>query len=503
MVKKIKKARKKIKRTKKPKKVQKKIRKIKTRKTKKPKRGRPPQAKKKMQKFKTKRGKRYSPKILRGMRDILPQEAKHWDYVLKKMTDLAESYGFQKIISPILEEQTLFEKSTGLSSDIVGKQMYQFTDHGSNKVALRPELTPSVVRAYIEQGMFNLPQPVKLFCFGPLFRYERPQSGRSRQFHQFDLEVLGSDKPLVDAEIILLSQTIFNVLGIGISIQINSLGCPECRKPYRSKLVAYFRSKQRWLCPDCQRRLKTNPLRILDCQNPGCQDLILQAPQLVDDLCQECQDHFVKVLEYLDEANVAYKLNPYLVRGLDYYTRTVFEFWPDRPENKKQEQKYDKEEKKEQKKKEIVVPQGAQSALGGGGRYDNLIESLGGQPTPATGVAFGMERIMEEIKVQKIRIPKQRLPQIFLAQIGEAACRQALKLFENLRREGFKVAENLAKDSLRSQMEIANKLGVRLTLILGQQEVLDKTIIIRNMHTGNQEIVDQEKIVKELKRKLR
>jgi len=258
--------------------------------------------------------------------------------------------------------------------------MYQFTDRSGTKVAMRPEFTPSIVRAYIEQGMFNLSQPVKLFCYGPLFRYERPQAGRYRQLHQFDLEILGSEKASIDAQIILFSQALFNILGIQIAIQVNSLGCPECRKPYRSKLVSYFRAKQRWLCSDCQKRLKSNPLRILDCQNPGCKDLISQAPQLVDDLCPECQSHFVKVLEYLDEAGVIYRLNPYLVRGLDYYTRTVFEIWPERPEPKEQKQKKEENEQEgeEKKEKEIVVAPGPQSALGGGGRYDTLIESFGG-----------------------------------------------------------------------------------------------------------------------------
>jgi len=454
---------------------------------------------------KVKRSGKYTPQILRGMKDILPKEVKIWNYFLKKATDLAEAYGFKKIMVPVLEEQMLYIKSTGLTSDIVEKQMYQFTDRSGTKVVVRPEFTPSIVRAYIEQGMFNMSQPVKLFCFGPLFRYERPQAGRYRQLHQFNLEALGSDKASIDAQVILFSQVLFDTLGIQTAIQVNSLGCPECRKPYRSKLVNYFRSKQKWLCPDCQRRLKSNPLRILDCQNSDCKDLISRAPQLVDDLCPECQSHFVKVLEYLDEANVIYKLNPYLVRGLDYYTRTVFEIWPERPELKEPKQKKeDNEQEVEEKKEEriIITPPGTQSALGGGGRYDTLVESLGGRPSPAIGVAYGIERIIQEIKIQKVKIPKLRGPQVFLAQIGEAACRKALKLFEDLRQQGFKIVENLGKNSLKAQMEVANRLGVKLTLIIGQQEVLDETIIIRNMHTGNQEIVDQGKIAKELKKRL-
>lgn len=436
---------------------------------------------------------------LRGMQDILPEQGKYWDYVLKKMINLSEGYGFKKILVPVLEKRLLFERSTGPSSNVVEKQMYQFRDRAGNQVVLRPEFTPSIVRAYIEQGMFNLPQPVKLYYFGPLFRYERPQAGRMRQFYQFGVEAFGSDKPLIDAQLILLSYTLFNSLGIEISIQVNSLGCMECRKLYRSKLVNYFKFKKRWLCPDCKRRLIKNPLRVLDCQKHTCQNLILQAPQIVDNLCDDCQNHLVKTLEYLDAANVVYTLNPYLVRGLDYYTRTVFEIWPDRSNLSNKVSTTDKQ----RTSKRPALSIGTQNALGGGGRYDSLIEDLGGQPTPASGVAYGIERIVEEFKVQEAKLPKEKVPQIFFAQIGEKASRRALKLFNDLRKLGFRVVENFAKDSLKTQMEIAHKLEVKLTLILGQQEVIDKTIIIRDMNTGNQEVVDQEKIAKELKKRLK
>jgi len=458
-----------------------------------------------------KKRRKYTPKILRGMKDVLPKDTRNWEYVLKKAVDLAKSYGFGQIISPVLEEQSLFEKSTGLTSDVVQKQMYQFIDQGGNKVVLRPELTPSIVRAYIEQGMFNFPQPVKLYYFGPLFRYERPQTGRLRQFNQFGLEIVGSDKPSVEAQLILFSQILFNTLNLKVKIQINSLGCAECRQFYRGKLINYLKSKKKFLCDECQKRLRSNPLRILDCKEKFCQDVVSQAPQLVDDLCPDCRQHFVKTLEYLDEANVIYKLNPYLVRGLDYYTRTVFEFLPDREGIEKKQIKTNNQGKKEEvkeeeekvKREEERLALSAQSALGGGGRYDTLVENLGGRPTPAAGLAYGFERIIEEINIQGITIPKIRTPQVFLAQIGELACRRALKIFEELRSDGFKIAENIAKDSLKAQMELADKMGVKLTLILGQQEVLDKTIIIRNMHTGNQEIVDQEKLSKELRKRLK
>ncbi|MDA2936096.1 histidine--tRNA ligase, partial [Patescibacteria group bacterium AH-259-L05] len=424
--------------------------------------------------------------ILRGMNDIYGEDIMYWQYTLKKMVDLSEQYGFNRIIVPVLEKHFLFEKSTGITSDVVEKQMYTFSDRAGNKVVLRPEFTPSVVRAYIEQGMFNLPQPVKLYYFGPLFRYERPQAGRSRQFHQFGIEVIGSEKSLIDAQLILFSQTLFNNLGIRASIQINSLGCEECRKSYRLRLVQYFKFKKRWFCEDCKERLSKNPLRVFDCQKETCQKFVYQAPQLVDYLCEDCQRHFVRTLECLDEINVVYEFNPYLVRGLDYYTRTVFEFWPDRSRQEKP---------KKQRQRSLAREKfGAQIALGGGGRYDNVMESLGGRLTPATGLSYGIERIIDELKKQKIKITKPRAPQIFFAHVGEKASLRALKLFNELQKERFKIAENFAKDSLRQQLEIANKLRVKLALILGQEETRNNTIIIRDMNTGNQEVIDQERL---------
>jgi len=427
---------------------------------------------------------KYSPQLLRGMKDILPAEQSARDYLLKKLTDLANAYGFKKIITPILEESKLFEKSTGLDTDVVKKQMYQFTDLGGKKVVVRPEFTPSIVRAYIEHGMFNLPQPLKFFYWGPAFRYERPQSGRYRQFHQFGLEVLGSNQALIDAEIILFSQTFFNDLNLPINIQVNSLGCAHCRSAYREELVNYLNSHKKSLCPDCQKRLEKNPLRILDCKNLLCQDIVSRAPQLINFLCKNCEKHFTKVLECLDEANVVYQLNPYLVRGLDYYTRTVFEIWPVIGE-------------KEERGKSSL------SALGGGGRYDTLIESLGGRETPAAGLSYGLERILQEMKTKNVRIYQARAPQIFFAQVGESAARHALRIFNELQSQGLKVAENFGKTSLKAQMKVADEMGVKLTLILGHQEVKDKTIIIRNMKTGNQEHVDVNKLIKEIKKRLK
>ena len=465
-----------------PKKILKKPRKV-LKKPKKKLRNRVPQKLKKVEEIKVKKF-GYTPKLLRGMKDILPKDQIVREFLIKKLVKLSKAYGFQEIITPIIEERALFEKSTGMATDIVEKQMYQFTDRSGKKVVLRPEFTPSIARAYIEHGMFNLTQPLKFFYYGPVFRYERPQAGRFRQFYQFGLEVLGSENSLIDAEIILFSQTLFQDLGLQTSIQINSLGCLNCRTIYREELIKYLRSKSKALCLDCQKRLNKNPLRVLDCKIPQCKEITRQAPQLINFLCPDCKKHFTKVLECLDEANVVYALNPYMVRGLDYYTRTVFELWPVALEGKED-------------------LSSSQTALGGGGRYDTLVESLGGRETPAAGVSYGLERIINEIKIQKAKVSRSQGPQVFFAQVGESAARQALRIFNDLQKQGIKIAENLAKTSLKSQMKIADEMGVKLTLILGQQETKDKTIIIRDMKTGNQEKVDVGKLFKELKKRLK
>ncbi len=419
------------------------------------------------------------PQLLRGFRDILPAEQDYWHFIRQTAENFAKGYSFSAIELPILEEANLFIRSIGKQTDIVEKEMFSFVDQGQGVVVLRPEATASVARAYVNHGMLNLPQPVKLYYWGPMFRRERPQSGRQRQFHQFGFEILGDGNPVIDAQIIAIASNFYQQIGLNqISIQVNSIGCPECRKIYIQELITYYRSKRRLLCEDCRARITKNPLRLLDCKKPSCQFARNEAPQIVDWLDEECKDHFMKVVGYLDELNVSYILNPFLVRGFDYYTRTVFEVWP-------------KEEK-----------EGSQSALGGGGRYDGLIELMGGQPTPAMGVAIGIERTISQLKQKEIKIPVSKEPDVFLAQIGDQAKVKALLLFEQLRQQNIIVAENFAKDSLKSQLELANKLKVRYALILGQKEVMDGTILIRDMESGVQEIIDFNKTAAELKKKL-
>jgi len=429
---------------------------------------------------------------LRGMKDVLPDEYKYWNLVNKKAIELAKTYGFRRIETPVLESCELYERSTGKTSDIVTKEMFAFIDKNGERVALRPEATPSLVRSYIEQGMFNLPQPVKLAWLGSVFRHDKPQAGRWRQFSQFNLECLGEVSPVADAQLILIAHNFFKELQVEVIIQINSIGCKECRQEYLVKLEEYYkeRGKRAKLCNDCKKRLGRNSLRLLDCKEKQCQALIADAPQMVDYLCEECKNHFIKVLEYLDELDIPYNLNPYLVRGLDYYNRTVFEIWPADSEAAMN------------KLEDIKAEQPRQNALGGGGRYDDLVEYLGGRPTPACGFGIGIERVIAKIKEKNIPLKEDDQPDIFLAQLGERARRKAILLFEELRRAGFQVRQAFTKDSLKSQLELANKLGVKYSIILGQKEIMDGTILIRDMESGIQEVVDYKKIRLEIEKRL-
>lgn len=442
--------------------------------------------------FKVKRGKFVS--RLRGMKDILPDEYKYWSLVFKKATELSKAYGFRRVETPILEGLELYERSSGRSSDVVTKEMFSFIDKNGERIALRPEATPGIVRAYIEHGMFNLPQPVKLLWLGPVFRHDKPQAGRFRQFSQFDLEIIGEPSPVADAELIALTHHFFSELQLDVMIQINSIGCAACRKEYLVKLENFYKERGRRakLCNDCKKRLVKNPLRLLDCKEKQCVEMAAEAPQIVDSLCDDCRNHFIKVLEYLDGLDIPYNLNPTLVRGLDYYNRTVFEIWPSSVEVA--------EDKSEQA--EGGGAQSRQSALGGGGRYDGLIEYMGGRPTEACGFGIGLERVIMKIKEKNIPLKDEEKGDIFLAQLGDQARRKIMLLFEELRKNGFNVRQAFTKDSLKAQLEAANKMGVKYTLILGQKEIMDGTILVRDMESGIQEIVDYKKITAELEKRL-
>ena len=423
---------------------------------------------------------------LRGMKDILFEEYKYWDLVIRKATDLAKYYNYNRIDTPVLEGLALYERSTGKTSDIVSKEMYAFPDKSGEKIALRPEATPGLVRAYIEHGLFNHSQPIKMFWMGPVFRHDKPQSGRYRQHTQFDLEIFGEENPAADVQVIQIAYNFFSELQVNVQIQINTIGCRECREEYIKKLLDFYqeRGKRTKLCNDCKKRILKNPLRLLDCKEEECIEVREDAPQIVDYICDECRDHFIKVLEYLDELEIPYNLNPFLVRGLDYYNRTVFEIWP-----------FSEEEKE-------GIDEKRQSSLGGGGRYDGLVEYMGGRPTPAFGMAIGIESTILKIKENNIPIKPDHKEYIFLAQLGDQARRKMMVLFEEMRKSGFNVRQAFTKDSLKAQLEVANKLNAKYTLILGQKELIDGTVLLRDMESGTQEVIDFNKINIEINKRL-
>lgn len=413
------------------------------------------------------------------MHDILGEEQEYFQKIHDAVKEVVNFYHFKKIITPILEETELFVKGTGAFTDIVEKEMFSLRTKGGDNLSLRPEGTPGVVRAYIEHGMRNLPQPVKFWYFGPCFRYERPQAGRYRQFHHAGLEVIGEKSSVVDVQIIQIFYGIIQKLKFkNLLIEINSLGDLNCRPNYRRLLVRYLKSRENLLCPDCKRRLKANPLRILDCKEAKCQEVVSGAPQMVDHLCNECKSHFKEVLEFLDEVGIPYYLNPYLVRGLDYYTRTVFEI-VEEGENK------------------------SQGTLIAGGRYDNLVKLLGGKDTPACGGAMGVERVINAMKNRGVALSQSANPEVYLAQLGVLAKRKSLKLLEDFRIAKIPVSESFSKDSLSVQLGIASRMGVKYALVFGQKEALEDSIIIRDMKTGKQNTVKITEVAKELKKGLR
>ena len=416
---------------------------------------------------------------LRGMKDILPKDQFFWDQVRRTSQRLARDYGFSRIDTPIVEYANLYIKGVGKGTDIIEKEMYTFTTKGRDKVALRPELTVGNCRSYIQNGMHLLPKPVKLFSTGPVFRYDRPQKGRYREHHQVNFDAFGEQDPILDAQIIQIANRLIQSLGIkAVQIQVNSIGCSVCRKDYKDLLVNYLESKKNKLCKDCKRRIYTNPLRVLDCKEDKCSQVAAAAPQSVDHLCAECHTHFKTLLEYLDELDLPYMINPHLARGLDYYTKTVFEIWSE-------------------------VESGKKLSLGGGGRYDNLIKLIGGKDTPAIGFGVGIERLVAEMKRVQAKPYQPPKPKVFLAQLGSLAKRKSLQLFSELEKNGILVAESFGRGNLRSQLKVANKLGVEITLILGQKETLDKTVIVKSMTTGAQETVSMDKLINVIKKRLK
>lgn len=411
----------------------------------------------------------------KGTQDLLPGTIEQWQYLEETIRSVCREYGYEEIRTPIFEATELFQRGVGQTTDIVKKEMYTFLDKGNRSMTLRPELTASVCRAYVEDKLYGQPQPVKLYYIGPMFRYERPQSGRFRQFHQFGVEVLGADQAIVDAEVISLVWNLYKRLGLkGLEVHVNSVGCPICRARHRELLQEFLANRKGELCNDCQERFERNPLRILDCKNPSCQTVTKGAPTTKDTLCDDCGTHFERVLEILGRAGVVYRVNPRLVRGLDYYTKTAFEV--------------------------MVEEIGAQSAICGGGRYDKLVEEIGGPPTPGIGFAMGIERVLAALQVQD-KLPKQE-PKLFamLIALGEKAQTEGFALLTALRSQGMPVGMDLLGRSLKNQLKSANRLGARYALILGEEELARNVLVIRDLTLGEQREVSLIDAVEEIKK---
>lgn len=414
----------------------------------------------------------------KGVHDILPKDHEYHTYIKKVMRHRARQAGFRRISTPMFEYEELFTRSIGDESDIVTKEMYNFQDKKGRKLVLKPEGTAGVARSYIQHGMNQWPQPVLLYYFEPHFRYDRPQKGRYRQFWQFGFEIMGESDPALDAQLIQTALKVYQDLGIAdtLDLQVNTIGTAECRKKYQEALEDFYVGKERAVPPEYRDTIYKNPMRLLDSKNEDLQILAQMAPAMRDYLDKESIAYHEELLEFLDEIGIEYTENDKLVRGLDYYTKTVFEFW-------------DKS-------------QGSQNAVGGGGRYDGLIEMLGGQPTPAVGFACGVERTIANMKREKIRVPSKDELHVFVAQLGKEAKKKCLGLIDDLRDEGLKTMGALGKGSINVQLRLANKFKVPYTVLIGLTEVREGTAIIRDMSKGTQETVKMEKVVAKLAKKI-
>ena len=413
-------------------------------------------------------------KAIRGFNDILPEEIGKWQFVEKTAREVFEGFGFSEIRIPIMERTELFSRGIGEATDIVEKEMYTFTDKSGNSLTLRPEATASMARAYLEHQLYTFDPVAKLYCFGPMFRYERPQKGRYRQFYQIDAEVFGVDNPMVDAEVIVMLVHFLKRVGLEkLELQINTLGCRACRPRYREALKKFLEMKSFRLCEDCQRRLQTNPLRILDCKVETCQEAVADAPRVIDSICNECQEHFDKVKDYLKTAGLDYIINPRLVRGLDYYTRTAFEV--------------------------VSYQLGSQNAVTGGGRYDNLFQEIGGLDVPGIGFAIGMERLISLLPKEKEFI---QFPHLFIAALGGENFKKAYELINQLHLDGIRAELDYEGKSLKSQMRRADKLKAQYVLILGEEELKRGKAVLRNMGTKSQEEIPMQGAAEILKTKI-
>jgi histidyl-tRNA synthetase len=411
---------------------------------------------------------------IKGMNDILPGEIETWQFLEQSAREVFGTYGFSEIRTPVPEKTELFCRSIGETTDIVEKEMYTFSDKSDHSLTLRPEGTAPVMRSFIQNRLYNLDPVSKLYYMGPMFRYERPQKGRYRQFHQIGAEVIGVEDPKIDAQLLAMLHQYFQQIAIdSVSLQVNSLGCPECRPAYREQLVAFLDARLGSLCPDCQRRYKTNPLRVLDCKSQGCKEATVEAPDVIDHLCDACDDHFSKVQGYLCALEIPFEVNARMVRGLDYYVRTTFE---------------------------LVTDQlGSQNAVAAGGRYDGLVEGLGGPALPGIGFAIGLERLVLMKGDQKVA---PTVPQLFIASMGEEAGEHAFILMSKLQAAGIRAEMDYFGKSLKAQMRRANKLNAAFTLILGEDEMKTGQAQLKDMGDSSQSEVSLDTLVATLIEKL-
>ncbi len=407
--------------------------------------------------------------IPRGTYDILPSQSHKWQYLIRRFQDLAAAYGYQEISTPIFEQSALFERSSGSSSDVVQKEMYRFLDRKGREFALRPEGTAPVVRSFIENSWDKTQSRTKLYYTGPMFRYDRPQAGRYRQFWQYGLEFFGSHHPFYDAEVIAFLWNYLTSLGLKkIHLEINSVGCPNCLHEYEVALKAFYQPHLSELCGDCQNRFEVNPKRLLDCKVPSCGEIAKQAPSQLDYLDEECRTHFEQVQHYLQLANIEFMVNPRIVRGLDYYSHTAFEV--------------------------IFDGLGAQNTLAGGGRYNYLVEQMGGKPTPAIGFAGGFERLLLALEEEGVSLDVDPIPDVYAIAMGEEAQKALMPLIFALRNQGKKVDCDPEKSSFKAQMKAANNSQARFCLIIGEDELSSKSVILKDMESGEQQSIAMDKV---------
>lgn len=409
-------------------------------------------------------------KAIKGTKDVLPKDVYKNQYIEATCLGVAEQFGYKEIRTPVFEHTELFQRGVGDTTDVVQKEMYTFDDKGGRSITLRPEGTAGAVRSYLENGLCNEALPQKVCYNTSCYRYEKPQAGRLREFHQFGVECFGSASPLADAEIIALAKAIFDNLEVkDLSLEINSIGCPTCRAEYHKALKEYFNARKDELCDTCKDRLDRNPMRILDCKSPVCSEIAKDAPVMLDYLCEECKEHFDKVQKYLKAQNIEFNINPKIVRGLDYYTKTVFEFVSDSI--------------------------GAQGTVCGGGRYDGLVEELGGQKTASLGFGMGLERLMLLMEAQNCPFPEPQSADLFIVALGDKAVLKALEISKDMRAEGFGCLMDLNQRSVRAQMKYADKLGAKFNLVIGDNEVESGCAKLKNMSTGEETEIQLETFV--------